>query len=49
MIKGMEIVDKIVQVPRDAKDQPLEAITLKVEIKYLSEQEFTTLAATSHD
>ncbi|MEY2705648.1 MAG: hypothetical protein RL407_1710 [Bacteroidota bacterium] len=49
VIKGMEIVDKIVQVPRDAKDQPLQAITLKVEIKYLSKQEFTTLAATSHD
>lgn len=49
VIQGMEIVDKIVQVPRDAKDQPLQAITLKVEIKYLSKQEFTTLAATSHD
>jgi peptidyl-prolyl cis-trans isomerase B (cyclophilin B) len=49
VIKGMEIVDKIVQVPRDTKDQPLQAITLKVEIKYLSEQEFTTLATTSHD
>jgi peptidyl-prolyl cis-trans isomerase B (cyclophilin B) len=49
VIQGMEIVDKIVQVPRDAKDQPLQAITLKVEIKYLSKQEFTILAATSHD
>jgi peptidyl-prolyl cis-trans isomerase B (cyclophilin B) len=36
VIKGMEIVDQIVNAPRDKTDQPLKPITLKVEIKYLS-------------
>jgi len=32
VIKGMEIVDKIVNIPRDEQDEPLEAVTLDVNI-----------------
>jgi peptidyl-prolyl cis-trans isomerase B (cyclophilin B) len=32
VIKGMELVDKIVNVPRDKKDEPLQKITLDVNI-----------------
>lgn len=41
VIKGMDIVDAIVAVPRDAQDQPLEAISLDVNIKNLTEQELS--------
>lgn len=43
IIKGMDIVDRIVQVSRDSKDQPLEPITLRVSIKYLSAKKFSEL------
>lgn len=49
VIKGMDIVDKIVRVPRDPQDQPLQAISLKVEIRYLSPEEFHSLSSSSHD
>ena len=35
VIKGMDVVDKIVNAPRDAKDEPLEPITLRVSIRYM--------------
>ena len=43
IIKGMDIVDRIVNVARDPKDQPVEPISLQVSIKYLSKKEFTAL------
>ena len=43
IIKGMDIVDRIVNVARDKQDQPLEPISLRVKIKYLSPQEFAAL------
>ncbi len=43
VIKGMEVVDKIVQVNRDSKDEPLSPITLQVDIRYLSNIEITQL------
>ena len=50
IIKGMEIVDRIVTVARDKQDQPLEPITLQVKIKYLSKKEFAALQTpTAHD
>jgi peptidyl-prolyl cis-trans isomerase B (cyclophilin B) len=41
VIKGMDIVDQIVAVERDPTDQPLSQITIRVEIIYLSQNEFT--------
>ena len=38
IIKGMDIIDRIVNVPRDKQDQPLTPITLRVEIKSLSKK-----------
>ncbi|MFN9951958.1 MAG: peptidylprolyl isomerase, partial [bacterium] len=50
IIKGMDIVDRMVNVARDKQDQPLEAISLQVSIKYLSKKEFTVLfSPASHD
>lgn len=50
IIKGMDNVDRIVNVARDPKDQPVEPISLKVSIKYLSKKEFNALFSTStHD
>ncbi len=50
IIKGMDLVDRIVNVARDKQDQPLEAISLQVSIKYLSKKEFTALfSPASHD
>jgi peptidyl-prolyl cis-trans isomerase B (cyclophilin B) len=50
IIKGMDIIDRIVNVTRDKQDQPLEPITLQVKIKYLSKKEFAALQSpTTHD
>ena len=50
IIKGMDLVDRIVNVARDKQEQPLEAISLQVSIKYLSKKEFTGLfSSASHD
>ena len=50
IIKGMDIIDRIVNVSRDKQDQPLEPITLRVKIKYLSKKEFAALQTpTTHD
>ena len=50
VIKGMDIIDRIVNVARDSKDQPLEPLSLQVRIKYLSKKEFTALfSPASHD
>lgn len=46
VIQGMDIVDKIVSTPRDAQDEPLEPVTLKVEIIYLSQEEVRQLQNT---
>ena len=35
VIQGMDVVDKIVNTPRDDKDEPLDPITLQVSIRYL--------------
>lgn len=43
VIKGMEIVDQIVSVKRDENDQPLNTITLDIDIIYLSKKEFNKL------
>uniref|UniRef100_UPI0040473796 peptidylprolyl isomerase n=1 Tax=Algoriphagus sp. TaxID=1872435 RepID=UPI0040473796 len=43
VIKGMDIIDRIVNVARDPKDQPLEPLSLQVSIKYLNTKEFTAL------
>lgn len=50
IIKGMDSIDRIVNVARDKQDQPLEPITLQVKIKYLSKLEFDALLSpASHD
>jgi hypothetical protein len=41
----MDIIDRIVNVPRDKQDQPLNPISLRVEIKYLSKKEVAALLA----
>lgn len=33
VFRGMDVVDKIVAVPRDDRDNPLEPITMKVTVK----------------
>lgn len=43
VIKGMDIVDKIVAVQRDGRDEPLSPVTLKVKILYLSAEELTAI------
>ena len=43
VIRGMDVVDRIVQVNRDQKDEPLSPISLQVEIRYLSKTEFEKL------
>ena len=43
VIKGMDIVDQLVNVKRDDKDEPETPITLDIEIIYLSQAEFTKL------
>ncbi|EKB50669.1 peptidylprolyl isomerase [Cecembia lonarensis] len=40
VIKGMDIVDRIVAVGRDQKDAPHNPITLKVSIIYMDQKEF---------
>jgi peptidyl-prolyl cis-trans isomerase B (cyclophilin B) len=36
VIDGMDVVEKIAQAETDDKDQPIEPVTMKVKIKYLS-------------
>lgn len=43
VIRGMDLVDQIVAVPRDETDEPKTAITLKINILYLSQKEFSAL------
>lgn len=43
VIKGMDIVDRIVAVERDAKDEPISPLTLKVKILYLSADELKAI------
>lgn len=43
VIKGMDIVDQLVNVTRNQADEPETPITLKIEIIYLSEIEYTNL------
>jgi peptidyl-prolyl cis-trans isomerase B (cyclophilin B) len=49
IIKGMDIIDRIVSVPRDKQDQPLSPISLRVEIKYLSKSEIAALLTAATD
>lgn len=39
VIKGMDIIEEIVRVKRNSKDEPLHPITMKVSIIYLDEKE----------
>ena len=43
VIKGMDVVDKIVAVPRDQSDQPLTTITMDVNIISIPQSEFDAL------
>jgi peptidyl-prolyl cis-trans isomerase B (cyclophilin B) len=43
VIKGMEVVDQIVSVDRDQTNEPLSPITLKIEIRYLSNKKLAQL------
>lgn len=43
VIKGMDIVDRIVAVDRDAKDEPISPVTLKVKILHLSADELKAI------
>ena len=43
VVKGMDIIDQVVNVERDKGDEPLTPITLKITIEYLREQEFAEL------
>lgn len=49
IIKGMDIIDRIVSVPRNKQDQPLSPISLHVEIKYLSKSEIAALLTAATD
>jgi len=43
VIKGMDVIDQIVNVTRDQSDQPLVPITLKVEVKNLTTTQIKSL------
>ena len=43
VIKGMDVIDEIVNVARDQSDQPIMPITLKVEVKNLSPTQIKSL------
>ena len=43
VVKGMEVIEQIVKVKRDEKDEPLEPVTLRIEILYLTQDEYSTL------
>lgn len=43
VIHGMDIIDRIVNVSRDQMNQPLELITLKIDIVYLSAKELSEI------
>jgi peptidyl-prolyl cis-trans isomerase B (cyclophilin B) len=43
VIKGMDIVERIVRVKRDSKDEPVKPITLKISIVYLDQQEIENI------
>ena len=47
VIKGMDIIDQIVAVDRDASNEPKTPISLKISIEYLSEKEFLNLRNSS--
>lgn len=46
VIKGMDIVDKLVAVDRNESDEPLTPLTLSIEILYLSPDQLDTLKST---
>ncbi len=43
VVKGMEVIEQIVRVKRDGKDEPLKPVTLQIEILYLTQDEYSTL------
>jgi peptidyl-prolyl cis-trans isomerase B (cyclophilin B) len=43
VIKGMDIIERIVRVKRDSKDEPVKPITLQVSIVYLDQQEIENI------
>ncbi|MDF2157058.1 peptidylprolyl isomerase [Algoriphagus sp. CAU 1675] len=48
VIKGMEIIDQIVNVDRDQLDTPLQPVSLDIDIIYLSQEEIQGLKAPIH-
>jgi len=40
VIKGMDIIERIIRVKRDSKDKPVKPITMEVSISYLDQEEF---------
>ena len=45
VIKGMEVVDRIVNAERDEQDEPLTPVTLDISIEYLTVRELEQLGA----
>lgn len=43
VIKGMEVIEQIVRVKRDEKEEPIIPLTLGIEILYLNQHEYTSL------
>lgn len=43
VIKGMDVIDKIVNVSRDENDQPFTSITLDIQVIYFSKKELNQL------
>ncbi len=43
VIKGMEVIEQIVRVKRDSKDEPVKPISLKVSITYFTADEIASL------
>jgi peptidyl-prolyl cis-trans isomerase B (cyclophilin B) len=43
VVKGMDVVDRMVQVQRDQTDEPLQPITLDVDIRYLTPKKLKKL------
>lgn len=43
VIKGMDVIERIVRVKTDGKDGPVKSILLDIEILYFNQQEYNTL------
>ncbi len=45
VIKGMSVIEQIVRVKRDSKDEPIKPISLKVQLIQISQSDFNELTA----